>query len=37
MCGAALDAGLQYEVMETQGRGPDMQERIASFTQKGKS
>jgi enoyl-CoA hydratase/carnithine racemase len=29
-----LDAGLQWEVMETEGRGPDMQERIAAFTGK---
>lgn len=35
--GMPLDAGLQYEVMESQGRGPDMQERIASFTGKGKA
>lgn len=34
--GLALDAGLQYEVMESQGRGPDMEERIAAFTQKSK-
>ncbi len=26
-----LDAGLQWEVMESEGRGPDMQERIAAF------
>lgn len=32
--GMPLDAGLQYEVMESQGRGPDMQERIAAFTKK---
>lgn len=32
----ALDAGLQWEVMETEGHGPDMQERIAAFTSKGK-
>ena len=31
-----LDAGLQWEVMESEGRGPDMQERIAAFTQRGK-
>lgn len=30
----ALDAGLQWEVMETEGRGPDMHERIAAFTGK---
>jgi enoyl-CoA hydratase len=29
-----LDAGLQWEVMETEGVGPDMQERIAAFTGK---
>lgn len=33
--GGQLDAGLQYEVMESPGRGPDYQERIAAFT-KGK-
>lgn len=31
-----LDAGLQWEVMETEGRGPDMQQRIAAFTRKDK-
>ena len=31
-----LDAGLQWEVMETEGVGPDMQARIAAFTGKGK-
>ena len=30
--GAALDAGLQWEVMESEGVGPDMRERIAAFT-----
>ena len=30
----ALDAGLQWEVMENEGTGPDMQERIAAFTKK---
>ncbi|MCW0214255.1 MAG: enoyl-CoA hydratase/isomerase family protein [Pseudonocardia sp.] len=29
--GRPLDAGLQWEVMEGEGRGPDMQERIAAF------
>jgi len=29
-----LDAGLQWEVMENEGTGPDMQERIAAFTKK---
>lgn len=29
-----LDAGLQWEVMECEGHGPDMQERIAAFTGK---
>ncbi|GAB3304939.1 enoyl-CoA hydratase/isomerase family protein [Epidermidibacterium keratini] len=33
--GGQLDAGLQYEVMESPGRGPDYQERIAAFTKKG--
>lgn len=33
--GGQLDAGLQYEVMESPGRGPDYQERISAFT-KGK-
>jgi enoyl-CoA hydratase/carnithine racemase len=33
-----LDAGLQWEVMESEGHGPDMSERIAAFTAKaGKS
>lgn len=32
--GASLDAGLQWEVMETEGRGPDMQARIAAFTRR---
>lgn len=32
--GQHIDAGLQWEVMETEGRGPDMQERIAAFTKK---
>ncbi|MEM1036979.1 MAG: enoyl-CoA hydratase/isomerase family protein [Pseudomonadota bacterium] len=30
--GAPMDAGLQWEVMENEGVGPDMQERIAAFT-----
>lgn len=29
-----LDAGLQWEVMENEGRGPDMQARIGAFTNK---
>jgi len=29
-----LDAGLQWEVMENEGVGPDMQERIEAFTKK---
>lgn len=29
-----LDAGLQWEVMETEGTGPDMEKRIAAFTRK---
>lgn len=32
--GNPLDAGLLWEVMETEGTGPDMQERIAAFTRK---
>ena len=32
----ALDAGLQWEVLENAGTGPDMRERIAAFTGKGK-
>jgi enoyl-CoA hydratase len=32
--GWALDAGLQWEVMENEGVGPDMQERIAAFTKR---
>lgn len=31
-----MDAGLQWEVMSTEGVGPDMHERIAAFTAKGK-
>jgi enoyl-CoA hydratase/carnithine racemase len=31
-----LDAGLQWEVMETEGVGPDMRARIAAFTGKKK-
>lgn len=34
--GGQLDAGLQYEVMESPGRGPDAQDRIAAFAGKGK-
>ena len=29
-----MDAGLQWEVMESEGVGPDMQERIAAFTKR---
>lgn len=29
-----IDAGLQWEVMETEGVGPDMRERIAAFTRR---
>ena len=32
-----LDAGLQWEVLENEGVGPDMQERIRAFTGKTKS
>lgn len=32
----ALDAGLQWEIMENEGHGPDMHERISAFTGKGK-
>jgi enoyl-CoA hydratase len=31
-----LDAGLQWEVMESEGRGPDMHERIAAFTHRSR-
>lgn len=31
-----LDAGLQWEVMENEGTGPDVRERIAAFMSKGK-
>jgi enoyl-CoA hydratase/carnithine racemase len=34
--GGALDAGLAWEVMENEGRGPDMEARIAAFTQRGR-
>ena len=34
--GGPLDAGLQWEVMESEGHGPDMPERIGAFTGKGK-
>ena len=34
--GRPLDAGLQWEVMESEGVGPDMQDRIAAFTGKGR-
>ena len=32
--GLSIDAGLQWEVMETEGTGPDAQARIAAFTSK---
>ena len=32
----ALDAGLQWEILENEGHGPDMSDRIAAFTDKGK-
>ncbi|QNE33376.1 enoyl-CoA hydratase/isomerase family protein [Sphingomonas sp. NBWT7] len=32
--GQVLDAGLQYEVLENEGVGPDMRDRIAAFTGK---
>ncbi|WP_337658847.1 enoyl-CoA hydratase/isomerase family protein [Sphingorhabdus sp. Alg231-15] len=32
--GDPLDAGLQWEVMETEGHGPDMHDRISAFTKK---
>ena len=31
-----IDAGLQWEVMESEGTGPDMKERIGAFTKKGR-
>lgn len=31
-----MDAGLQWEVLECEGFGPDMQQRIAAFAAKGK-
>ncbi|PWR25322.1 enoyl-CoA hydratase [Zavarzinia aquatilis] len=34
--GRPLDAGLQWEVMEWEGVGPDMAERIAAFAAKGR-
>ncbi|WP_217272197.1 enoyl-CoA hydratase/isomerase family protein [Sphingopyxis sp. BSNA05] len=34
--GGPLDAGLQWEVMESEGHGPDMHERIGAFIGKGK-
>lgn len=34
--GGALDAGLQWEVLENEGVGPDMRDRIAAFTGKAK-
>lgn len=34
--GAALDAGLQWEVFENEGVGPDCLDRIAGFQNKGK-
>ncbi|MGI5321236.1 enoyl-CoA hydratase/isomerase family protein [Actinomadura nitritigenes] len=35
--GGPLDAGLQWEVMESEGHGPDMHERIAAFTTRPRS
>ncbi|WP_109355268.1 enoyl-CoA hydratase/isomerase family protein [Sphingorhabdus sp. EL138] len=32
--GDPLDAGLQWEVMESEGHGPDMHDRISAFTKK---
>jgi len=32
--GRGLDAGLQWEWMESEGRGPDMAERIAAFNKR---
>jgi len=34
--GGPLDAGLQWEVMESEGHGPDMDARIGAFMGKGK-
>jgi enoyl-CoA hydratase/carnithine racemase len=34
--GSPIDAGLQWEVMESRGVGPDMRERIAAFTGKSR-
>ncbi|BBZ77265.1 hypothetical protein MANY_26020 [Mycolicibacterium anyangense] len=34
--GSSIDAGLHWEVMESAGTGPDMQERIATFSGRGK-
>ena len=34
--GGPLDAGLQWEVLENEGSGPDMRERISAFTGRGK-
>ena len=31
-----IDAGLQWEVMESEGTGPDMKERVDAFTKKGR-
>ena len=33
---APLDAGLQWEVLENEGVGPDMQERVTAFTNKAR-
>lgn len=33
--GQALDAGLQWEILENPGVGPDMRERIGAFNRKG--
>ena len=32
----SMDSGLQWEIINNEGTGPDMQERIAAFTQKSK-
>jgi len=34
--GLPLAAGLAHEIYKGEGRGPDMEERIARFTSKGK-
>jgi enoyl-CoA hydratase len=32
--GNSMDGGLQWEVFMSEGRGPDMEERIGAFTKK---